>query len=405
MASLAGIIGVFLAVDLVLFYFFWELMLVPMYFLIALWGHANRLYAAIKFFIFTQGGGLLMLAGIIGLYWVHGQQTGLYTFHYEELLGTRESWTTTVLMLGFFAAFAVKLPMVPLHPWLPDAHTEAPTAGSVILAGLLLKTGGYGMIRFILPLFPEASATFAFTAMIMGVIGIIYGAVCAFAQEDLKRLVAYTSISHLGFVLVGVFCGTEAAIKGSVMQMICHGISTGALFILVGMIQERIRTRQLTAMGGFWSSAPRMGGVAMVFALASLGLPGMGNFVAEFLVLVGTFQAHPWVASASALGLVLAAIYSLWLMRTVFFGPSEIRVIPDLSGRETALMAALAAVIVLLGLFPQPVLNAATTARKLSGAVFIKDTHVSRDRPPIFDDQYPSPRMQASHRPKKESSR
>jgi NADH-quinone oxidoreductase subunit M len=405
MASLTGIVGVFLAVDLVLFYFFWELMLVPMYFLIAIWGHANRLYAAIKFFIFTQAGGLVMLAAIIGLYFVHGQETGTYTFSYEELLGTRESWGTMVLMLGFFLGFAVKLPVVPLHSWLPDAHTEAPTAGSVILAGLLLKTGGYGMIRFVLPLFPEASATCAPVAMILGVIGIIYGAVSAFSQDDVKRLVAYTSISHLGFVLVGVFCGAEAAMKGSVMQMICHGISTGALFILVGMIQERIHTRQLTAMGGFWSSAPRMGGIAMVFALASLGLPGLGNFVAEFLVLVGTFQAHPWVATLSASGLVLAAAYSLWLMRSVFFGPTEIRTIPDLSGRETILMAAMTALIVLLGLFPQPVLNAASPVQKLSGSAAITKSFVSVERR-LFPDNRESPKQQlASEAQEKDSVR
>ncbi len=240
--TVAGIIGVFLSLDLFLFYFFWELMLIPMYFLIALWGHENRSYASVKFFLFTQVGGLAMLLGILGLYFVHGRQTGIYTFDYSELLGTKMSPNTALLlMLAFLAAFLVKLPAVPFHTWLPDAHTEAPTGGSVILAGLLLKTGAYGILRFAVPLFPGAALQVAPWAMVAGVIGILYGAVLAFAQTDLKRLVAYTSVSHMGFVLLGIFAWNELALQGVIIQILCHGISTGALFMLVGSLQERIQ--------------------------------------------------------------------------------------------------------------------------------------------------------------------
>jgi NADH-quinone oxidoreductase subunit M len=364
MFCLAGIVGVFLAMDLFLFYVFWEVMLIPMYFLIGIWGHENRIYASVKFFIFTQAGGLLMLMAILGLYFGHGQNSGVYTFNYFELLGTSlPAWSSLLLMLGFFAAFAVKLPAVPFHTWLPDAHTEAPTAGSVILAGLLLKTGAYGLIRFVLPLFPEAAHVMAPVAMAMGVVGIIYGALLAFAQTDLKRLVAYTSVSHLGFVLLGVFAFDEFALQGAVMQMICHGISTGALFILVGMLQERIGTRDLTRMGGLWTSIPRISGVALVFALASLGLPGLGNFVGEFLVLLGVYRVSPWMTVPAALGLVLAVIYSLRMVGKAFYGRAdEKRRIQDIGPREASLMAGMILIILWLGLFPQTVINTAGPA-------------------------------------------
>lgn len=358
---LAGIVGVFLSLDLFLFYFFWELMLVPMYFLIGIWGHENRIYAAIKFFIFTQAGGLLMLAAILGLYFIHGQNTGTYTFDYSQLLGTAmNSQTAMLLMLGFFIAFAVKLPVVPVHSWLPDAHTEAPTAGSVILAGLLLKTGAYGLIRFAVPLFPQAALDFAPVAMALGVIGILYGAILAFAQTDLKRLVAYTSISHMGFVLLGVFAANDLALQGAVIQILCHGISTGALFILAGALQERIHTRDLNRMGGFWSVAPRMGAVTLFFALASLGLPGLGNFLGEFLVLFGSYRSSVSLTVLAATGLVFATVYSLWIIQRVFHGPREHSLaFSDLSAREMAVMGVMIIAIVWLGLFPQPVLNTA----------------------------------------------
>jgi NADH-quinone oxidoreductase subunit M len=364
MMVLAGIIGVFLALDLILFYFFWELMLVPMYFIIAIWGHENRVYAAIKFFIFTQAGGLLMLLAILGLYFIHGQNTGTYTFNYSELLGTSISSTASLwLMLGFFIAFAVKLPVVPLHTWLPDAHTEAPTAGSVILAGLLLKTGAYGLLRFVVPLFPEAASAFAPVAMGLAVISIIYGGVMAFAQTDIKRLVAYTSVSHLGFALLGIFALNAISLQGAVMQMICHGLSTGALFLLVGMLQERIHTRDMNQMGGLWSSVPVLGGTALFFALASLGLPGLGNFVGEFLVLMGTYKTSAFAAVPAALGLVLSVIYALWMIQRAFYGPThKVWSLPDLSAREIAATGVMAVGLLWLGLNPQPVLDTSSPA-------------------------------------------
>jgi NADH-quinone oxidoreductase subunit M len=369
--TLAGVIGVFLAVDLFLFYFFWELMLVPMYFLIALWGHENRAYASFKFFIFTQLSGLFMFAAILGLYFIHGSSTGTYTFDYQQLLGTVMSPSVAMwLMLGFFVAFAVKLPAVPLHSWLPDAHTEAPTAGSVILAGLLLKTGAYGLLRFMVPLFPGAAAEFAPLGMALAVAGILYGAVMAFAQKDLKRLVAYTSVSHMGFVLLAVFAWNELALQGAVMQMLCHGISTGGLFVLTGALQERLHTRDMDRMGGFWSFMPRMGGAGMVFAMASLGLPGLGNFIGEFLVLVGAYQKSVIAAAGAAAGLIAAAVYSLWLVQRVFHGEPEKREGPvDASVREMTVMGIMIAALIFLGLYPQPVFNTA--------AQTIKNYHIS----------------------------
>jgi NADH-quinone oxidoreductase subunit M len=389
---LGGIIGVFLALDLFLFYFFWEMMLVPMYFLIALWGHENRIYAAIKFFLFTQLSGLLMLIAIVALYFIHENSTGVYTFDYAELLGTALPPSTALwLMLGFVAAFAVKLPVVPFHTWLPDAHTEAPTAGSVILAGLLLKTGAYGLLRFVLPLFPAASREFAPAAMALGVIGILYGAVLAFAQTDLKRLVAYTSVSHMGFVLLAVFASNELALQGAVIQMICHGISTGALFILVGALQERSHTRDMARLEGLWATVPRMSGVALLFALASLGLPGLGNFVGEFLILLGAYQRSVPMTVVAATGLVAASVYSLWLIQAVFHGPNRQQwKLSDLSARETAIMTALIAAIVWLGLYPQPVLNTTeqTVKRLQSGTALAMKASDSKTSQGCDCDEY-----------------
>ncbi len=359
---LAGITGVFLTMDLFLFYFFWEVMLIPMYFLIGIWGHSNRRYAAFKFFIFTQASGLLMLLAILGLYFIHASTSGTYTFSYYDLLGTQLSQSAEWwLMLGFMAAFIVKLPVVPFHNWLPDAHSEAPTAGSLILAGLLLKTGAYGLIRFVVPLFPNASHEIAPFAMFLGVLGIIYGAMLAYSQTDLKRLVAYTSVSHMGFVILGVFAFNELAWQGVVMQMISHGISTGALFLIAGSLYERIHTRDIEKMRGFWSQAPYMGTVALIFSMASLGLPGLGNFVAEFLTLVGAWQSAPALTVFAALGLVAATAYSLRIMQKIYYGPKLFdHLVPDYSGREKLLMVPLVVVILWLGVYPQPVLD--TTA-------------------------------------------
>lgn len=362
--TLSGIVGVFLSLDLFLFYFFWELMLVPMYFLIGIWGHENRTYASYKFFLYTQASGLIMFIAILVLYFIHGSGTGTYTFDYNQLLGTSMSLTTSmILMLGFLAAFLVKLPVVPLHNWLPDAHSEAPTAGSLILAGLLLKTGAYGLLRFALPLFPDASVIFAPVGMILGVLGILYGAKLAFAQTDLKRLIAYTSVSHMGFVILGVYAFNTIAYQGVVMQMLAHGISTGALFILAGQLMERVHDRNIDKMGGFWSKMPIMGGVALVFSMASLGLPGLGNFIAEFLVLSGTFNANVLMACIASLGLILATVYSLRIMQKIFYGKekSEIK-LPDLNLREKITAGSLIVVIVFLGLFPQRVFDIAKPA-------------------------------------------
>ena len=366
MWSLAGIIGVFLAMDLFLFYFFWELMLVPMYFLIGIWGHENRRYASIKFFLFTQVSGLFMLAAILGLAFAHEHNTGVLTFNYFELLGSpMGAITGRWLMLGFLVAFAVKLPMVPLHTWLADAHTEAPTAGSVILAGLLLKTGAYGMIRFVIPLFPEAARAFSLPLMILGVAGVLYGAVLAFAQTDLKRLVAYTSISHLGFVLLGLFSFNYLAYQGSVMQMLCHGFSTGGLFVMVGMIQEKTGTRDMSKLGGLWQTMPRSGGAAMFLAMATLGLPGMGNFIAEFLVLLGTFQTHIVLAVIATVGLVPATIYSIWMIQKTFHGERRMESdVPDIGWRHATVFSFMILTLVWLGLLPQQVLNASGPAMR-----------------------------------------
>lgn len=363
--NLGGVIGIFLAMDLFLFFFFWEMMLVPMYFLIALWGHnipggKGRIFAATKFFIFTQASGLIMLLSILGLVFVHYSATGVLTFDYADLLHTPMSATTEWwLMLGFFVAFAVKMPVVPLHSWLPDAHSQAPTAGSVDLAGILLKTAAYGILRFGIPLFPHASLQIAPFAMWLGVLGIVYGAVLAYSQTDIKRFVAYTSISHMGFVLIGLYAGTEQALQGVIMQMLAHGISAGALFILCGEIYERLHTRDLREMGGLWSRLPYLPPIAMFFTAASLGLPGLGNFVGEFLVLVGTFPVAPVVAMFAATGLILAATYSLWLMQRAFYGPAQSEEkLRDLNGRELATMISLMAILLWLGIYPQPVLDA-----------------------------------------------
>jgi NADH-quinone oxidoreductase subunit M len=369
MATVAGIMGVFLAYDLFLFYFFWELMLVPMYFLIGVWGHERRVAAAIKFTIFTMVSGLLLLVAILSLYYAHGAATGNYTMDYTRLLGTQIGLSAARWMfLGFVAAFAVKLPLFPFHTWLPDAHTQAPTAGSILLAGLLLKTGGYGLIRFAVPLFPDAAASLASPLAVLGVIGIIYGAILAYSQTDLKRMVAYSSVSHMGFVMLAVSAWQLTALQGAVMQMLAHGVATGAMFAIAGMIQERLHTRDLSELGGLWSKVPKMSAFALLFVLASVGLPGLGNFVGEFLVLLGSFPVTPVLVAGGVLGIVLGTIAMLALMQRAFYGPSRnAAAIADLSPREVLALGILAVAAFVLGLLPQPFLSSAEPA--LAGVI------------------------------------
>ncbi|WP_027351384.1 NADH-quinone oxidoreductase subunit M [Halotalea alkalilenta] len=361
---IGAVVGVFLAIDLFLFFFFWEVMLVPMYFLIALWGHSgskgnSRIRAAIKFFIYTQASGLLMLLSILGVVFAHYYQTGIFTFDYQVLLDTPIGGALgMVLMLGFFIAFAVKLPVVPLHGWLPDAHAQAPTAGSVDLAGILLKTAAYGMLRFAVPLFPEQSAMFAPVAMALGLIGIYYGAVLAFSQTDIKRLVACSSISHMGFVLIAIYSGSALALQGAVVLMVAHAFSAAGLFIISGQLYERLHTRDMREMGGLFGRIGALPGFALVFVMASLGIPGTGNFIGEFLILFGAFESVPWVVVIASGGLVLAAVYSLVLMHRVYYGaPKADTALEGLRVRETLMLGLLLVLLLLTGFFPQLVLD------------------------------------------------
>ena len=357
--ALGGVIGVFLAIDLFLFFFFWELMLVPMYLLIVIWGHAQRRHASFKFFLFTQAGSLVLLVAIIALALLHQEATGRPSFDYADLMGlTLTSEMARWLMLAFLIGFLVKLPAPPFHTWLPDTYTEAPTGATIILAGILAKTGAYGLLRFTIPLFPEAMSEFTPIAMGLGVVGILYGAVLACAQTDIKRLVGYSSISHMGFILLGAFAGTELALQGAVMQMVAHGLSTGGLFLLTGALEERYQTREMGQMGGLWSVTPRLAAMALFFACASLGLPGLANFIGEFLVLFGSYATQPFMTILASLGMVMAAIYSLAMMQRAFFGQQrETRIAPDLSNTAFGTLLLIAALQVWLGLYPRPVLT------------------------------------------------
>ncbi len=361
---LGGILGVFFSMDLLLFYFFWEVMLIPMFFLMGIWGFNKRKYASIKFFLFTQISGLLMLLAILGLYFVHGHQTGEYTFDYFALLGTSFAGQMGFwLMCGFLIAFVTKLPGFPFHSWLPDAYDQSPTAGTVILAGLMTKTAAYGLLRFVLPLFPEAAHAIAPWVMGVGVIGILYGAKMAYAQTNLKRLIAFSSFSHMGFILLGIFSFEILAYQGTVMEMLAHGISISALFIIAGALQERTGITDIRQMGGLWQQMPRMGAITMIFVLATVGLPGLGNFIAEFLILSGTFQASTLWAILGALGLIGSMIYALNILQRVFHNQNAPAVkennwnLSDFSAREHLVMACLIIVIVWLGLFPQKVFD------------------------------------------------
>jgi len=355
----AGIMGVFLALDLALFYLFWEVMLIPMFFLIGIWGHGRKIYSTIKFFLFTMFGSLLMLLAIIALQLLHAKQTGIATFGLHELLKTQLPADTQLwLFAAFFLAFAIKFPLFPLHTWLPDAHTDAPTAGSVILAGLLLKTGSYGLIRFGYPLFPLAAQTLTPLFYTLALIGIIYASLVAFAQEDMKRLIAYSSIAHMGYVAIGIAAWQPVALSGSILQMANHGITTGALFCLVGMLDERAHTREIAAFGGLWGKIPQYSFFFLFFSLASLGLPGLNNFVGEFLVLAGTMKKAPLVAALAFIGIVLTLIYTVRLVQEVIFQKErQPLALADLSPRELLILAVLATVDVWMGVHPAPLLD------------------------------------------------
>jgi NADH-quinone oxidoreductase subunit M len=366
LACLAGTVGVFLAVDLFLFFFCWELMIIPMYFLISIWGHEQRTHAAIKFVIFTQVSSLLLLVAIVVLVLIHHINSGDYSFNYFELLKTKcDPDIAFWLMLGFFIAFTVKLPVVPFHTWLPDAHTQAPTGGSVILAGVMLKTGAYGLLRFVIPLFPEEAHQFAPIAMTLGAISVLYAAMMAYVQSDLKRLIAYTSISHMGFILLGIFSWNIISLQGSVFTMLAHGISASALFMIAGALQERLHTREMNRMGGLWSSLPCLSALTLFFAIASLGLPGLGNFIGEFLVLQGTFKVNILLTSVTALGLVLAPVYALNMIQKAFYGPpQQDSTGSDINRREGISLGLLVLITAWLGLSPQTVLNVSAPPMK-----------------------------------------
>jgi NADH-quinone oxidoreductase subunit M len=356
-----GMIGVFAALDLVLFYVFWEAVLIPMYLIIGVWGGPRRVYAAVKFILYTVVGSLLMLVAILYLYFAYHAATGEFTFDllrlYETPLGhSAQLW----LFAAFALAFAIKVPMFPFHTWLPDAHVEAPTAGSVILAGVLLKMGTYGFVRFAMPLFPEATHAFAPWLIVLSVIGIIYGALVAMVQPDMKKLVAYSSVSHLGFVMLGLFALNTQGLQGGILQMINHGLSTGALFLAVGIIYERRHTREIAEFGGLAEVLPWFAALFLVVCLSSLGLPGLNGFVGELLILLGAFRSNPYVAALSATGVILAAVYLLWMYQRVMFGPvtqEKNRGLRDLSAREFWTLAPVVALIIWIGVYPNPFLR------------------------------------------------
>ena len=352
-----GMLGVFVALDLFLFYIFWEAMLIPMYLIIGIWGGPNRVYAAVKFILYTLFGSLLMLVAILALYFLHGAATGAYTFDLPVLVRyvLPAGRAQNLMFLAFALAFAIKVPMWPFHTWLPDAHTEAPTPGSVILAGVLLKMGTYGFLRFCLPLFPQATMTFAPWMFALAVIGIIYGAWVSTVQADMKKLVAYSSVRHLGFVVLGLFTLNPQGMVGAIIQMVNHGLSTGALFLIVGMLYERRHTRLIADYGGLWSVVPALSVVFLIVTLSSIGLPGLNGFVGEFLILVGAFQVHRPAAVLATTGIIFAAVYLLWMYQRVIFGEvthEENRRLPDLSLREWVILVPVLVFIVWIGVYP-----------------------------------------------------
>ncbi|VAX26165.1 NADH-ubiquinone oxidoreductase chain M [hydrothermal vent metagenome] len=356
-----GMVGVFCALDFFMFYVFWEVMLIPMYFLIGIWGGERRIYAAVKFFLYTMFGSVLMLVGIIWLYFHYHEVTGQYSLDILAYHGLGIAPAAqTVLFLAFFLAFAIKVPMWPFHTWLPDAHVEAPTAGSVILAGILLKMGTYGFLRFSLPIFPIAAIEAAWWVSWLALIGIVYGALLAMVQEDVKKLVAYSSVSHLGFVVLGIFAFNVEAIEGGMMQMINHGLSTGALFLAVGVLYERRHTRLIKDYGGITARMPWFAVIFMIVTLSSIGLPGLNGFIGEFLILLGTWQANPIYAAIATSGVIWAAVYMLWMFQRVMFGkitnPKNEK-LKDMNLREIIYFSPLIFFIFFIGVYPKPFLD------------------------------------------------
>ncbi|CAB1060010.1 NADH-ubiquinone oxidoreductase chain M (EC [Olavius sp. associated proteobacterium Delta 1] len=356
-----GMIGVFVSLDLILFFLFWEIGLIPMYFLIGIWGGQRKLYATLKFFLYTIFGSVFMLVGIMALYYAHGQTTGEYTFSLLKLYAVNYPYNLQFwVFLAFFLGFAIKVPVFPFHTWLPDAHVEAPTAGSVILAGVLLKMGTYAFLRFNLPLLPSASIAFTPFILILSVVGIIYGAFLALAQQDIKKLVAYSSVSHLGFVMAGIFALNQQGIDGGILQMINHGISTGALFLIVGMIYERRHTRRIEDFGGLARVMPVFAAFVLVVVFSSIGLPGTNGFIGEILILIGVFKANVLAAVLATTGIILAAVYMLWMYQRVIFGkithPAN-EELKDLNGREIITLASIVLLILWIGIYPKPFLR------------------------------------------------
>jgi NADH-quinone oxidoreductase subunit M len=384
-----GVVGVFLSLDLFLFFLFWEVMLIPMYLLIGIWGHERRIYAAVKFILYTMAGSILMLVGILWLY----NATG--TFDLPSIQQTLQNGllvlprrTETLLFLAFFVAFAIKVPLFPFHTWLPDAHVEAPTAGSVMLAGVLLKMGTYGMIRFCLPLFPDASRRFASAIAVLAIIGIIYGALVALVQPNLKKLVAYSSVSHLGFVVLGIFAFHPVSMQGAIFQMLAHGISTGGLFLLVGMLYDRRHTFEMSQFGGLATPMPRLAAFFLFVALSSLGLPMLNGFVGEFLILLGTYQVHWNWAAWAAVGVILSACYLLWSYQKVFFGEITVeknRTLPDVSAREGWILVTMAVITLCMGI----------------GSVFITGRTAAASQSVIDQMDRPKRAFEVQHAPKK----
>ena len=388
----AGVMGVFLSLDLFMFFVFFEIVLVPMYFLIGGWGHGNKTYSALKFFLYTMFGSALMLVASITLVALAKPKLGMYTFDITQLAEAGLGQTTARwLFLAFALAFAIKVPIFPLHTWLPDAHTDSPTAGSVILAGVMLKMGTYGLIRFGLFLFPEASSWFGPVMLTLGVIGIIYGALTAVVQKDLKRLVAYSSVAHLGFIVVGIYAITQQALSGSVLQMVNHGVSTPALFLLVGWIYERRHTREIAELRGLQKMAPVFAGVFTIVMLSSIGVPGLNGFVGEFMILIGTFLTHRWWAVVAASGVILAALYLLWAYQRTFHGePDAGDSMEDLNLREKLAIAPLLFLIVFMGVYPKPFLDRIDPSVKaliahIEGKTSVREPEVAKMRGVIVE--------------------